>query len=137
MSSAGEKGAILLFDGVCNLCNATVQFVLERDSRDHVRFAALQSDVGRRVLRAHGIPDDELSSLVLVEDDRVYLRSDAALRLARRLDRPWPLLWWLRWIPTAVRDRVYDWIATHRYRWFGKRETCAVPTAENRARFLT
>lgn len=131
------EGAILLFDGVCNLCNGAVRFVLERDTGSYFRFAALQSDAGRRQLEAHQMPADELASLVLIEDGRVYVRSEAALRVARRLGYPWPLLWALRWVPLGARDLVYDWIAAHRYRWFGKRETCAVPATETRARFLT
>lgn len=136
-SLAPTEGAILLFDGVCNLCNGAVRFVLERDTRPYFRFAALQSDAGRRLLEAHRMPADELASLVLIEDGRVYVRSEAVLRVARRLGYPWPLLWGLRWVPLGARDLVYDWVAAHRYRWFGKRETCAVPAAETRARFLT
>lgn len=136
-SPPATPGAILLFDGVCNLCNGTVRFVLDRDAAGYFRFGALQSDPGRRLLEAHGLPADELSTLVLLEEGRAYQRSEAALRVARRLDRPWPLLWAFRHVPLSVRDRVYDWIAEHRYRWFGTRDACAVPTAETRSRFLT
>ncbi|HEX2091883.1 MAG TPA: thiol-disulfide oxidoreductase DCC family protein [Longimicrobiaceae bacterium] len=127
---------VVLFDGVCNLCNHSVQFILQHDPHGHFRFASLQSPAGQRLLREHGFPPGELGSVILVEGGHAYTRSDAALRIARRLSGAWPALAGLRVVPRFVRDRVYDWVAAHRYRWFGKREACMLPTPALRARFL-
>jgi predicted DCC family thiol-disulfide oxidoreductase YuxK len=128
--------ATILFDGVCNLCNGFVQFVIARDSGSHFRFAALTSDSARRLLKEAGVREPLPDSMVLVEDGRAYLRSDAPLRVARRLAFPWPLLIVFLVVPRFIRDRVYDFIAAHRYRWFGREEVCVIPTPELRRRFL-
>jgi predicted DCC family thiol-disulfide oxidoreductase YuxK len=131
-------GPILLFDGVCNLCNAVVQFVVARDRKHAFRFAALQSEAGHRLLREHGVevPGGDPDSVVLIEGGRAYVESTAALRAARHLAFPWFLLWpWLV-VPRFVRDPIYRWIARNRYRWFGKKDQCMIPTPELRARFL-
>lgn len=127
---------ILLFDGVCNLCNSSVQFVIRNDRRGRVRFAALQSEVGRQLLERHRIDPAKTDSLVLVTEDHAYVRSDAALRLARYLDGPYRHLTILRVVPRWLRDGVYRWVARNRYRWFGKQDHCMMPTPELRARFL-
>ena len=130
--------AVLLFDGVCNLCNGTVQFVVDRDPKAHFRFAALQSDVGQRLLLEHGrsVAAGAPDSVILIEHGEVYDRSTAALRIARHLGALWPLLALGLIVPRSLRDAVYRFIARNRYRWFGKSETCRVPTPELRARFL-
>jgi predicted DCC family thiol-disulfide oxidoreductase YuxK len=127
--------AVLLFDGVCTLCNGFVQFVIQRDPAGRFQFAALQSDAARRLLRAapHPLPD----SLVLVENGRVFMKSTAALRVVRGLSFPWPLASVFVAVPRPLRDWVYDIVARNRYRWFGRREVCMVPTPELRARFLS
>ncbi len=127
---------VILFDGVCNLCNRAVVFVTRRDPNRIFRFAPLQSKTGQALLARHGIPDHTLDSLVLVEDTGYATRSTAALRIARRLRAPWPALAVFFVVPRPVRDAVYDWVASNRYKWFGRRETCMVPSRENRARFL-
>ncbi len=133
----GDGAPILLFDGVCNLCNGAVQFILRRDPAKRFRFAALQSPVGEQFLREHGIEPGRLDTLVLVEGGRAYLRSTAALRVARRLSGPWPLLYYLFiWLPRPLRDLAYNLVARNRYRLFGEREECMVPTPDLRARFL-
>lgn len=126
----------MLFDGDCNLCNGAVQFVLRRDPRGRFRFAALQSAAGRQALAAAGAPAALPDSIVLVANGCVTWKSTAALRIARRLRWPWPLLAIAFVVPRPLRDLVYDWIARHRYRWFGKRAQCLVPTQALRARFL-
>ena len=126
----------MLFDGVCNLCNGAVQFIVRRDRKGFFRFAALQSEAGGEILRRLGEPADDLATMVLVENGRVYKRSTAALRIARRLRFPWPVLVVFLAVPAFVRDGVYAWVASHRYRWFGKSEACLVPTPELRERFL-
>lgn len=132
---------VILFDGVCNLCNASVNFVMDHDEDGVFRMAALQSDVGQALLARHGYdgrtpattPPD---SIALVEDGRLYFRSEAALRIAARLDGAWPLLKIFLAVPAPLRDVVYDWVARNRYRWFGTRDTCRLPTPDERARFL-
>lgn len=128
--------AVVLFDGVCNLCNASVQFILERDPAGRFRFASLQSGAGRALLAAHGLPTDELATVVVVADGRAYTRSDAALRVARGLRGAWPALGVLRLVPRALRDAVYGVVAAHRYRWLGRRGECMLPTPALRSRFL-
>ncbi len=127
---------IVLFDGVCNLCNGSVQLILKRDQRGIFRFASLQSEAGRSLMAGHGLDPDALSSVVLIEDGRAWEESSAALRIARHLAGPWKLLRIFAVIPQPLRDAVYRWIARNRYRWFGKTETCWLPTPELRARFL-
>ncbi len=128
---------LVLFDGLCNLCEAGVQFILRRDKAGRFRFASLQSKTGAELLSRQGIPPDRrLETMLLVLDGRTYARSGAALRIARRMDFPWPLLSIFLAVPTPIRDFVYGVIARHRYRWFGKREACWLPTPELQSRFL-
>lgn len=137
-----QAHGIVLFDGVCNLCNASVSFIIDRDPHGYFRFASLQSDAGAALLRRHGrrpgigVPPGKLESVILVERGRLYSQSDAALRISRRLSGAWPLVSGLVIVPRPLRDLVYRWIAANRYRWFGKSETCRVPTPDLRARFL-
>lgn len=127
---------VVLFDGVCNLCNGSVQFILKRDPQARFRFASLQSEAGRSLLVEHGLDPDALSSVVVVEDGRVWQESSAALRIARHLPGAWKLLRVFTVIPRPLRDAVYRLIARNRYRWFGKSETCWLPTPELKGRFL-
>lgn len=126
----------ILFDGVCNLCNGSVQFILRRDPQARLRFASLQSEAGRRLVTEQGLDPEVLNSVILIEDGKVYRESAAALRIARHMDGAWKLLRVLVLIPRPIRDAVYRLIARNRYRWFGKSETCWLPTPELRARFL-
>ncbi len=126
----------MLFDGACNLCNASVQFVLRRDPGARFRFAALQSRAAIDLLAAAGWSGALPDSVALIADGRVQWRSAAALGIARRLRWPWPLLAAFVVVPRPVRDFVYDFVARRRLRWFGRRESCMVPTPELRARFL-
>ena len=128
--------ALVLFDGVCNLCNGFVQFVLRRDKAGRVVFASLQSDLGQSVLRALELPTEQLGTVLLLDDGRVYDRSDAPLRLARYLGGAWPLATGLRIVPRFVRDGVYNFIARHRLQWFGQKDQCMLPRPEWRSRFL-
>lgn len=128
--------SVVLFDGVCNLCNGSVQFLLKRDPEGRFRFASLQSDAGRSLLAEHGLAMDCLSSVLLIEDGRVWQESSAALRIARHLPGPWKLLRVFAAVPRPLRDAVYRWIARNRYRWFGKAEACWLPTPELKERFL-
>ena len=127
---------VVLFDGVCNLCNGSVRFIIKRDPDARFQFAPLQSDAAASLIPSSpdrpALPD----SVVLVEDGRLFVRSTAALRSARRLRFPWPLFWVFMIVPRPIRDFVYDVIAHHRYQWFGKRTACMVPTKDVRDRFL-
>ena len=132
--AASDGRAVVLFDGVCNLCNASVRFIVDHDRRGRFAFAPLQSEVGRRLL-AGRVPAG-VDSVVLIEGGRVYTRSRAALLIARRLDGLWPLMYALAVVPTPIADALYAWIARNRYRWFGRSEECRVPTPGLRGRFL-
>ncbi len=134
MPAPASPHPVVLFDGVCNLCNASINFVIDRDARSVFRFAPLQSDVGRALVAECGLEGED--SIVLVEDGRCYVRSDAALRIARRLDGAWPMLSALRIVPRPLRDAAYRVIARNRYRWFGRQDACRLPTPDLRARFL-
>lgn len=135
-SSDNNGHPVLLFDGVCNLCNASVQWVLLRDKKDQFRFAALQSDVGRQLLQAHGLSSETLDSVVVVSGGRVLTHSDAPLEIVRLLGGIWSWLYVFRWIPRRLRDGIYRFVARNRYRWFGKKETCMLPRPEWKERFL-
>jgi predicted DCC family thiol-disulfide oxidoreductase YuxK len=109
---------------------------MKRDAKKRIRFAAMQSPAGQRVLKHYGYPSTFLDSLILVEKGKVYLGSTAALRVARQLRRGWPLLYPLIILPKGIRDSIYQWIGANRYAWFGRRESCRMPTPSENARFL-
>ena len=127
---------VLLFDGVCNLCNGAVQFLVERDPEGRFRFASLQSDVARRLLDAYDVPVDDLETVVLLEGDEYYLKSDAAIRVAELLGGWYAFASAFHLVPRAVRDAAYDVVARYRYRVFGRRDRCMVPSPELSGRFL-
>jgi predicted DCC family thiol-disulfide oxidoreductase YuxK len=129
----------VLYDGVCHLCNGTVRFIVARDPSARVAFAPLQSDLARRLLAEHGLPapaEGDPASVVLVEDGRAWTRSTAVLRIARHLGALWPALSVFLLVPRVLRDGVYDWVARHRYRWFGRSASCEMPGPEVRGRLL-
>jgi predicted DCC family thiol-disulfide oxidoreductase YuxK len=128
---------VILFDGECNLCSWSVQFIIKRDPLARFQFAALQSPAGQRLLAERGIDTRGIDSVVLIEGAAWYARSDAALRIARRLSGLWPLLGALLVVPRPLRDWAYDIVARKRYRWFGRAESCMLPTPELRGRFLS
>jgi predicted DCC family thiol-disulfide oxidoreductase YuxK len=127
--------ATVLFDGVCNLCNASVNFIIDRDPRAYFHFAALQSDAAKQ-LGEHATSGDP-ESIVLIEDQKRYERSTAALRIARKLSGAWPLFYAFIVVPRPLRDLVYRFIAKNRYKWFGRRDACRLPSPELKARFLS
>ena len=131
-----ENKSVILFDGVCNLCNASIDFIIKRDKKDKFRVGALQEEAGKKLLSKFQVNPEYLDSLVLVEEDQVYFRSTAALRIARNLSGLWPLFYGFIILPSGIRDLIYDWIGKNRYRWFGKKNTCRLPTPEERAKFL-
>jgi predicted DCC family thiol-disulfide oxidoreductase YuxK len=128
--------SVVLFDGVCNLCNGFVGFIIPRDPAGRFRFAALQSPAASRLLKGRSLPEQAADTVILIENDQIYTQSTAALRVARGLRFPWNLAYAAIIVPRPLRDAVYAWIARNRYRWFGKRDVCLVPTPDRRARFL-
>lgn len=127
---------LLLFDGVCNLCDGWVQFVIDHERAPNVRFASLQSGVGRAALARHGLPADELSTVVLLEGGRAFTRSSAILRMCRHLRAPWSYASVLAAFPRPLRDLAYRLVAGSRYRLFGRADACRLPTPALRQRFL-
>jgi predicted DCC family thiol-disulfide oxidoreductase YuxK len=127
------QGDIILFDGICNLCNRAVQFVIRHDRNKQFKFGSLQ---GQEYLRNLNIQPDKTDSFLLIEDEKHYTRSTAALRVFKKLGGTWSLLYIFIVIPSFIRDALYDFIAHNRYRWFGKRNECMLPTEDLKARFL-
>jgi predicted DCC family thiol-disulfide oxidoreductase YuxK len=129
--------SILLFDGYCNLCNAAVDFVLKRDVQNQITVGSLQSTEGKVLLRHFGLPEDYLASLMLIEQEQYYVGSTAALKVAKKLDGLWFLLYPLILVPRFIREPIYGWISKNRYRWFGKTSTCRIAKEEEVGKFLT
>lgn len=127
---------IILFDGVCNLCNGIVQFIIKRDPKAKFRFTSLQSESGQKFLRKFGLPSDEFDSIVLIQGEQYFMKSTAGLRILKELRGIWKLFYFFRFLPLTFRDFIYDLIAGSRYRIFGKSESCMIPTPELKARFL-
>lgn len=136
MNPPGPDSPLILFDGVCNLCAWAVQFIIARDPRGVFRFASLQSPLGQKIMQEHGLAPGQLDSFVLVEEGVAYTESTAALKVSKKLDGAWPLCYTAIILPRVVRDPVYRFIARNRYRWFGRKDACMIPTPELRARFL-
>lgn len=133
---SGLEYSVILFDGFCNLCNGWVNFVIDHDPEGTFRFASLQSETGQRILAEHGSPADFPDSIVLVEDGQCFFYSASILRIVRRLNGIWPMLFVFTVIPAAIRDWIYRKVASRRYQWFGKQDTCRMPTPDLEARFL-
>lgn len=128
--------SIVLFDGVCHLCQGAVKFIIKRDPIGRFHFASLQSEAAKNLLNDKTGSLDKLGTIMLVENDHSYTHSTAALRIAKGLRFPWPLLYLFIIVPPVIRNVVYKWIAANRYRWFGKDEACMIPTPEIKDRFL-
>lgn len=133
---ATKTHKIILFDGVCNLCNSSVQLVLKNDKNDTFRLAALQSDAGKKLTEKYGIDTSQTDSILLIDADKVYAKSTAALKIAKQLSGAYPLLYGFMIVPKFIRNRVYDYIAKNRYKWYGKQESCMIPTPELKDKFL-
>jgi|SRR5690554_234941 len=127
---------IILFDGVCNLCNGAVTFVIKRDKKNLFKFATLQSDIAKEYLGESLSEKDFLASIVLIENGKQYTKSSAALRIAKNLSGAYPLLYIFMIVPKFLRDWVYSIIAKNRYKWFGKKDACMIPTPELKEKFL-
>ena len=136
MVKQNTNDPVLFFDGVCNLCNGVVQWVLPRDAKGRIRFASLQSEAGRQLMLQHGLPEGDMSSFLLLSEGVLHRKSDAALHLMSELRGGWRLLAAFRIVPRPWRDWVYDFVARNRYRWFGRRDSCMIPQGDLRGRFL-
>ncbi|MDH5605393.1 MAG: thiol-disulfide oxidoreductase DCC family protein [Anaerolineae bacterium] len=130
------ENPVVLFDGVCNLCSRTVQFIVPRNPQANLSFASLQSEFGQSVLAAYQLPEEEFDTILLLEGAKIYFHSSAILRLATYLRYPWRLAGVMLLVPRPIRDRVYNWVSRNRYRWFGKLDACLVPTPDLQARMI-
>jgi predicted DCC family thiol-disulfide oxidoreductase YuxK len=132
-----QEKSVILFDGVCNLCNASIDFIITRDQKNHFLVGALQEEAGKQLLSRYQVNPEYLDSLVLIEGGKIYFRSTAALKIAKNLPGIWSWLHGFIFLPVGFRDAIYDWIGRNRYRWFGKKSTCRLPSPEEKAKFLT
>ncbi|MCW3073056.1 MAG: thiol-disulfide oxidoreductase family protein [Flaviaesturariibacter sp.] len=131
-----EEHPVILFDGVCQFCNGMINFVIKQDKKGHFRFATLQSEAGQRLLQEYGLDQVGFNSFVLIQNGKAYQRSTASLKVMNGLPWYWKEVQVLRIVPAFLRDQIYDWVARNRYKWFGKKEVCMVPTPDLRSRFL-
>lgn len=127
---------IILFDGICNFCDSTVQFIIKHDQAGYFQFASLQSDVGQALLRQFNI-SEKIDSVILIEDEKVYVESTAALKIAKNLEKVWPCYYLFILVPPIIRNLLYRRFAKHRYRLFGTKKECLLPTPSQRQRFLS
>lgn len=132
-----QTKSIVFFDGVCNLCNASIDFIIQKDNKNQFLVGALQDTFSKQILAGHQVKQDYLDSLVLLEEDQIFYKSTAALKIARKLSGIWPIFYPLIYLPTWLRDPVYDFIGKNRYRWFGKKNTCRIASPEEKAKFLS
>lgn len=130
------ENKVILFDGVCNLCNGAIIFILKRDKKDVFRYAPLQSEIGKKLAAKHDIDLQKVDSIILIANEKAVSKSTAALRIAQQLSGAWPLLSVFLILPTFLRNWVYDFIARNRYKWFGKKDACMIPTPELKSKFL-
>lgn len=135
MNDLNSKG-VILFDGVCNFCNSSVNFIINHDKKDFFRFTPLQSEIGIKISEKYNLDSGNLKSVILVEKGRIYTKTTAALRIAKQLSGGWPLLYAFIIVPAPIRDVVYNIIAKYRYKWWGERDACMIPTPEIRKKFL-
>ena len=127
---------VILFDGICNLCNGAVNWVIDHDKRNKFKFASLQSDYGKLIIDKSGLKNDYLNTIVLVDEDRIYLRATAVLRVLKEIGGFYSLLYIFNVIPSPILNFFYNIVAKYRYRWFGKRDTCRMPDDLNKGQFI-
>ncbi|MBZ9627580.1 DUF393 domain-containing protein [Psychroflexus sp. CAK1W] len=132
-----ENKKIVLFDGVCNFCNASVRFIIKRDKKDSFRFASLQSDLGQKLAKERNIDTSKVDSIILIDPGNAYyIKSTAALEICKDLNGLYPVLSLFLFLPEGLRNFIYDFVARHRYQWFGKSETCPMPSEKEQSKFL-
>lgn len=130
------ENKVILFDGVCNLCNGAITFIIKHDKKDVFRYASLQSEIGKKLAAKHDIDLQKVDSIILITNNKAVSKSTAALRIAQQLSGAWPLFIVFLIVPTFIRNGVYDFIARNRYKWFGKKDACMIPTPELKSKFL-
>ena len=130
------KKSVIMFDGICNLCNTSVQFILKRDQKEQFLFTSLQSDVAKILLLQYKVKKNSLDSILLIEDGILYQKSDAVLKICNHLNWPWRLFLAAKYLPVSKRDKLYDVIAKHRYQWFGKKDVCTMVIPKYKNRFI-
>lgn len=135
MNELNSKG-VILFDGVCNFCNSSVNFIIRHDKKDYFRFTPLQSEIGMKISEKYNLDSGNLKSVILVDKGKIYTKTTAALRIAKQLSGAWPVLYVFIIVPPPIRDVVYNIIAKYRYKWWGERDACMIPTPEIRKKFL-
>ncbi|HEU4496383.1 MAG TPA: thiol-disulfide oxidoreductase DCC family protein [Flavobacterium sp.] len=132
---AGKK--IILFDGICNLCDSSIQFVIKHDKKDVFRFVALQSELGQQLIKYLSVDTAKIDSIILFEPGKAYYyKAEAALKIAKQLGGIYKTIGWLSIFPKSLANLIYDYIARNRYKWYGKKEACMIPTPELKAKFL-
>lgn len=136
MSSDLKDKGLVMFDGVCNFCNSSINFIIRNDKTDHFRFLTLQSERGQKIIKQYNLDPENLQTVILLENGRIYTRSTAALRIARKLKGGWKLFYGFIIVPAVLRDFFYNIISKNRYKWWGKKESCMIPTPEVRQKFL-
>lgn len=136
MNNLPPNKDVVLFDGVCNFCNDSINFVIDRDPNNHFVFAPLQEQTGQEILKKYQLLTSDFDTVMLLRKGKIYTKSSAALQIARKMSGAWPLffLFWI--VPPFIRDSAYDILAKNRYKWFGKEEACRMPTPELRSRFI-
>jgi len=137
LSDLSFKNPIMVYDGVCSFCNSTLQFILAHEKENSIKFLAYQTDTGKELLKSMGKAEDDLDSVVFIENGNYYLKSEVTVEFAKYLKSPWDKIQWIKWIPGFIRNFGYDIIAKYRYRLMGKHDSCQMPTPEQRTRFLS
>ena len=132
----GDKH-LLLFDGVCNLCNGAVNFIIDRDKHQDIVFASLQSELGQQILQQYHLSKKDFKSMVLIRNGEISIKSNAVLEISKKLSGAWPLLYAFKIVPRFLRDWIYEVISANRYKWFGRKDQCRVPTADIESRFVS
>ena len=128
---------LIIFDGICNFCNFCVNFIIKHDKNKNFKFASFQSNLAQNILKEKNIDSSRIDTIILLNNGRVHFKSSAALQIAKKLDGQWKLFFMLSIIPLPFRDMIYDLFARNRYKWFGSRESCRIPTEDERDRYLT
>jgi predicted DCC family thiol-disulfide oxidoreductase YuxK len=131
-----DNYSIILFDGICNFCNSSVNFIIKRDKGNHFKFASLQSEIGQKFLTEYDFSHTEFDTIILIEKGELYTRSTAALRIAKSLSGIWKLFYIFIIVPPPVRNYFYDLLSRNRYKWFGKRDSCRIPTDMEKSKFI-
>jgi predicted DCC family thiol-disulfide oxidoreductase YuxK len=135
VNELNTKG-VVLFDGVCNFCNSSVNFIIRNDKKDYFRFTPLQSEIGIKISEKYNLDSGNLKSVILVDKGKIYTKTTAALRIAKQLSGAWPALYVFIIVPAPIRDVIYNIIAKNRYKWWGEKESCMIPTPDVRKKFL-